>query len=187
MLSARQYSDWAESRARGASIERLGIPIWVDNDGPIEGVVLGALPTQDAAARDRALDDEIAMYTKRLADSFQTEAHLLDTIQPEPALKRAVGLITGTDGSPDSAPTKVEANRVARAHETADRWRIPKQHVHIHHAEFLDDITHLSETMKIGLVVLESGHKRLITRLLSPSAEQQLLGALRADLLVVRH
>jgi hypothetical protein len=59
--------------------------------------------------------------------------------------------------------------------------------VHIHHAEILADIKQLSATMNIGLVVLEAEHRRLLTRMMSPSVEQDLLDGLRADLLVVRH
>jgi hypothetical protein len=179
------YRDWEESLTQSRLLERIEIPVWVQNDGKFAGPVFGALAiTQD---EDDAVvgDDDIARQVREVADKLEESAHLMHAIPRESALWQAFEYLTPPDESANTAPQRIEAARARLAHEIADRWQIQHEHVHLNHAGFTEEVERLSESMHASLFVVGSRHRSALVRLLSQSRQRRLLDTQNADLLIL--
>lgn len=185
MTTADCYEDWAASLTQAPLLERVDVPVWIQNDAPADGIVLGTIALDDREPQSETLDEAVAMHASEIARQLGADAHLLHAIHPESAMQKFAEVIARHDDG-ESAVEQAEAASAARAHELAESWNIPAEHVHMSRAEFADALEALVDNMRISLVVLGRRHRPVLSKLLSPSDQTRILERMPADLLIVK-
>ena len=185
MLAARDYADWVNlSLSSSAPLECLGVPIWIENNGAHDGVVLAALEIEPDSDSVRSLDERIGQEARDIAERLDTEVHVVHTIAKPTKLQQVVELALPKDVV-DSALQRDDDDRVVRAHSVAEHHGIPKEHVHIRDGDLTDILAELEASMPVGVIVIGASHRIHMLDMVSQSRQQRVLDQLRADLLIL--
>jgi len=175
-------TDWSLIRACAS-------PLWLVKAGdlPDKPVILAAIDPMNEHDKPAALDDEILMLSKTLAEVSSAEMHVFHSYDPRVAISTA----TANAYIPVSLPFDEIEKQMRQQHEKRFNEIIKYHEIDAGRAHLVSGLTHeelpaLAEDLDALVVVMGAVARNPLKRLFIGSTAERTLGQLPCDMLIVK-
>jgi universal stress protein E len=175
-------TDWSLIRACAS-------PLWLvkAGDQPEKPVILAAIDPMNEHDKPAALDDEILMLSKALAEFSSAEMHVFHSYDPRVAISTA----TANAYIPVSLPFDEIEKQMRQQHEKRFNEIIKYHEIDADHAHLVSGLAHeelpaLAEELNALVVVMGAVARNPLKRLFIGSTAERTLGRLPCDMLIVK-
>ena len=175
-------TDWSLIRACAS-------PLWLVKAGdlPDKLVILAAIDPMNEHDKPAALDDEILMLSKTLAEVSSAEMHVFHSYDPRVAISTA----TANAYIPVSLPFDEIEKQMRQQHEKRFNEIIKYHEIDAGRAHLVSGLTHeelpaLAEDLDALVVVMGAVARNPLKRLFIGSTAERTLGQLPCDMLIVK-
>jgi universal stress protein E len=175
-------TDWSLIRACAS-------PLWLvkAGDQPEKPVILAAIDPMNEHDKPAALDDEILMLSKALAEFSSAEMHVFHSYDPRVAISTA----TANAYIPVSLPFDEIEKQMRQQHEKRFNEIIKYHEIDADHAHLVSGLAHeelpaLAEELNALVVVMGAVARNPLKRLFIGSTAERTLGHLPCDMLIVK-
>ena len=175
-------TDWSLIRACAS-------PLWLVKAGdlPDKLVILAAIDPMNEHDKPAALDDEILMLSKTLAEVSSAEMHVFHSYDPRVAISTA----TANAYIPVSLPFDEIEKQMRQQHEKRFNEIVKYHEIDTGRAHLVSGITHeelpaLAEDLDALVVVMGAVARNPLKRLFIGSTAERTLGQLPCDMLIVK-
>lgn len=170
-------------------IRTCASPLWLvkENDLPAKPVFIAAIDPMNEHDKPAALDDEILVLSKELADATQADLHVFHTYDP----RMAIATTTANAYIPVSLPFDEMEQQMRELHskrfeEITDFHGIDKKHSHLVSGLTHEELPALAEKLHATVVVMGAVARNRLKRLFIGSTAERTLDQLPCDLLIVK-
>jgi len=175
-------TDWSLIRACAS-------PLWLvkAGDRPEKPVILAAIDPMNEHDKPAALDDEILMLSKALAEASRAEMHVFHSYDPRVAISTA----TANAYIPVSLPFDEIEKQMREQHEKRFNEMVHYHEIDANHAHLVSGLTHeelpaLAKDLNALVVVMGAVARNPLKRLFIGSTAERTLGQLPCDMLIVK-
>ena len=175
-------TDWSLIRACAS-------PLWLvkAGDRPEKPVILAAIDPMNEHDKPAALDDEILMLSKALAEASRAEMHVFHSYDPRVAISTA----TANAYIPVSLPFDEIEKQMREQHEKRFNEMVQYHEIDANHAHLVSGLTHeelpaLAKDLNALVVVMGAVARNPLKRLFIGSTAERTLGQLPCDMLIVK-
>jgi universal stress protein E len=175
-------TDWSLIRACAS-------PLWLvkAGDRPEKPVILAAIDPMNEHDKPAALDDEILILSKALAEASSAEMHVFHSYDPRVAISTA----TANAYIPVSLPFDEIEKQMREQHEKRFNEIIQYHEIDANHAHLVSGLTHeelpaLAKDLNALVVVMGAVARNPLQRLFIGSTAERTLGQLPCDMLIVK-
>jgi universal stress protein E len=175
-------TDWSLIRACAS-------PLWLVKAGnmPANPVIVAAIDPMNEHDKPAALDDEILMLSKTLANAANAEMHVFHSYDPRVAIATA----TANAYIPVSLPFDEIEKEMRQQHEKRFNEIIEYHEIESDHAHLVSGLAHeelpaLAKDLDALVVVMGAVARNPLKRLFIGSTAERTLGELPCDMLIVK-
>lgn len=175
-------TDWSLIRACAS-------PLWLVKSGelPKNPVMVAAIDPMNEHDKPAALDDEILMLSKSLAQASQAELHVFHSYDPRVAISNAMANAYTPVSLPfDEIEQQMQQRHSKRFNEIIEYHEIPSGHAHLVSGLAHEEIPAFAEKMGALVVVMGAVARNPLKRLFIGSTAERTLGNLPCDMLIVK-
>jgi universal stress protein E len=175
-------TDWSLIRACAS-------PLWLVKAGnmPANPVIVAAIDPMNEHDKPAALDDEILMLAKALANASNGEMHAFHSYDPRVAISTA----TANAYLPVSLPFDEIEKQMRHQHEKRFKEIVGYHEIESEHAHLVSGLVHeelpaLAKDLDALVVVMGAVARNPLKRLFIGSTAERTLGQLPCDMLIVK-
>ena len=175
-------TDWSLIRACAS-------PLWLVKSGelPEKPVFLAAIDPMNEHDKPAALDDEILMLSKNLAQASNAEMHVFHSYDPRVAISTATANAYIPVSLPfDEIEKQMRMQHSKRFNEIVGYHEIPPDHAHLVSGLAHEELPTLAKDMEALVVVMGAVARNPLKRLFIGSTAERTLGQLPCDMLIVK-
>jgi universal stress protein E len=175
-------TDWSLIRACAS-------PLWLVKRGelPEKPVIVAAIDPMNEHDKPAALDDEILMLGKSLAQASQAEMHVFHSYDPRVAISTATANAYIPVSLPfDEIEKQMRQQHSKRFNEIVKYHEIPPEHAHLVSGLAHEELPAFAKEMDALVVVMGAVARNPLKRLFIGSTAERTLGDLPCDMLIVK-
>jgi universal stress protein E len=175
-------TDWSLIRACAS-------PLWLVKSGelPEKPVIVAAIDPMNGHDKPAALDDEILMLGKSLAQASQAEMHVFHSYDPRVAISTATANAYIPVSLPfDEIEKQMQQQHSKRFNEIVNYHEIPPDHAHLVSGLAHEELPAFAKEMDALVVVMGAVARNPLKRLFIGSTAERTLGDLPCDMLIVK-
>jgi universal stress protein E len=175
-------TDWSLIRACAS-------PLWLVKSGelPETPVILAAIDPMNEHDKPAALDDEILMLSKRLAQASKGQLHAFHSYDPRVAISTATANAYIPVSLPfDEIEAQMRQQHSRRFDEIIGYHEIPRDHGHLVSGIAHEELPALAKDLGALVVVMGAVARNPLKRLFIGSTAERTLAQLPCDMLIVK-
>ena len=175
-------TDWSLIRACAS-------PLWLVKAGdlPHKPVFLAAIDPMNEHDKPAALDDEIIVLSKALAEASNAELHVFHSYDPRVAISTATANAYIPVSLPfDEIEKQMRQQHAKRFNEIIGYHEIDRDHAHLLSGLAHEELPALAEDLGALVVVMGAVARNPLKRLFIGSTAERALGELPCDMLIVK-
>ncbi|HLU05650.1 MAG TPA: universal stress protein [Woeseiaceae bacterium] len=175
-------TDWSLIRACAS-------PLWLvkSRELPEKPVILAAIDPMNEHDKPAALDDEILMLSKSLAQASNAEMHVFHSYDPRVAISTATANAYIPVSLPfDEIEKQMRQQHSKRFDEITTYHEVPPDHAHLVSGLAHEELPALAREMDALVVVMGAVARNPLKRLFIGSTAERTLGNLPCDMLIVK-
>jgi len=175
-------TDWSLIRACAS-------PLWLVKAGdlPQKPVFLAAIDPMNEHDKPAALDDEILVLSKALAEASNAELHVFHSYDPRVAISTATANAYIPVSLPfDEIEKQMRQQHAKRFNEIVGYHEIDRDHAHLVSGLAHEELPALAEDLGALVVVMGAVARNPLKRLFIGSTAERTLGELPCDMLIVK-
>jgi len=175
-------TDWSLIRACAS-------PLWLVKAGerPVKPVILAAIDPMNEHDKPAALDDEILMLSKMLAEASHAELHAFHSYDPRVAISTATANAYIPVSLPfDEIEKQMRQQHAKRFNEITKYHEIDADHAHLVSGFTHEELPALAKDLDALVVVMGAVARNPLKRLFIGSTAERTLGHIPCDMLIVK-
>lgn len=175
-------TDWSLIRACAS-------PLWLVKSGalPEKPVILAAIDPMNEHDKPAALDDEILMLSKNIAEASKAEMHVFHSYDPRVAISTATANAYIPVSLPfDEIEEQMRQQHAKRFEEIIKYHDVPEDRAHLVSGLAHEELPALAKDLEALVVVMGAVARTPLKRLFIGSTAERTLGQLPCDMLIVK-